>query len=443
MDAKSRSIIVFALVLVAMGQLSALAEDAPRPQRQGAPVCAKRRILRSSNFAVRTDLPKPEAAAAVKRMEAILTFASGYWGREPRGQINCIIARNAEDWPDSELPHPLARVWITGVGGATINERVGAGRFARIKSTVYANDQLGVIEHEIVHAYCSQAFGTSGPDWYKEGMAEFAAFGHDRAAGVRCHPRLIQVLRHEHRLSIEEIIRSDLHVERLSNSMLAMMADRANASQHVALDAWTDSDTEDVRRVKRAYLWSWSLCHMLANNPNYRHRFRTLGKNLLREKGDSFQHAFASVMDRLVFEHTFFLDHVDTGYRVDLCHWDWGQQFRDGFEWDAPQATVAAARGYQPSGLSVMGGQRWMYRTVGEWGTSETAPLVDADGNRRGEGRLMGVVLNNYRLSQPFALGSRGEFVAPVGGDLYLRCRDEWNRLADNRGQVEVWLKRP
>jgi hypothetical protein len=443
MSAITCRILALGLVLIAMGRLPAIAEDAPHGQRQAEAGHADRRIVRSSHFAIRTDLPEAEAAEALQRMEAILKFAARYWGREPRGQIKCIIARDLENWSDGELPHSLARVWIGGVGGATISEMAGVGRSARVKSTVYANDQPGVIEHEIVHAYCSQAFGTSGPVWYKEGMAEFAAFGHERTAGVRCDPRLIHVLRHGKRLSIEQIIRSDLHVERLRDSMTAMLANRTDVNRHVALDAWRDSDSEDVHRAKRAYLWCWSLCHMLENNPNYRERFRRLGNNFLRRKRDSFQRAFEEVMDQLAFEYAFFLDHVDIGYRVDLCHWDWDRQFRDCFEWDAPHATVAAARGYQPSGLTVMGGQRWQYRTVGTWGTSKSTAPVNADGNHGGEGRLTGVVLNNYRLSQPFALGSRGEFVVPVSGDLYLRCGEEWNRLADNRGQVEVWLRRP
>jgi hypothetical protein len=54
----------------------------------------------------------------------------------------------------------------------------------------------------------------------------------------------------------------------------------------------------------------------------------------------------------------------------------------------------------------------------------------------------MGVILHDYQLEGPFELGKRGTFVAPVTGQLYLRCQDSWTELADNDGEITVYLRR-
>jgi hypothetical protein len=53
----------------------------------------------------------------------------------------------------------------------------------------------------------------------------------------------------------------------------------------------------------------------------------------------------------------------------------------------------------------------------------------------------MGILFEDYQLSDPFELGSSGEWEAPSDGQLYLRCHDDWNSLADNSGSVTVKLK--
>ena len=55
---------------------------------------------------------------------------------------------------------------------------------------------------------------------------------------------------------------------------------------------------------------------------------------------------------------------------------------------------------------------------------------------------MEGVIFQNFTLSEPFALGAYGTFTPPSAGQLYLRCRDRWNELADNRGMMSVKIKR-
>ena len=44
-------------------------------------------------------------------------------------------------------------------------------------------------------------------------------------------------------------------------------------------------------------------------------------------------------------------------------------------------------------------------------------------------------------LSEPFPLGAYGSFTPPGSGQLYLRCRDKWNEIADNKGSMTVKIK--
>ena len=44
--------------------------------------------------------------------------------------------------------------------------------------------------------------------------------------------------------------------------------------------------------------------------------------------------------------------------------------------------------------------------------------------------------------SDPFELGEKGTFVGPSEGQLFVRCRDEWTRLADNKGDITLYVRR-
>ena len=155
---------------------------------------------------------------------------------------------------------------------------------------------------------------------------------------------------------------------------------------------------------------SWALCHMLLCNPNYATRFRALGDSYVTQGRDSFDSAFAPVAKEMAFEYAFFLEHMDVGYRVDLCRWDWQKRFHTLDARGTASARIEAARGYQASGLTVVAGQHYDYATIGSWGTSAEEPSTNADGDARGTGRMVAVVLDAYRLGEPFDLGNQGTF---------------------------------
>ena len=46
----------------------------------------------------------------------------------------------------------------------------------------------------MIHAYCFQTFGTAGPDWYREGMAELLAMNATPRKGAVCRERNLDAL---------------------------------------------------------------------------------------------------------------------------------------------------------------------------------------------------------------------------------------------------------
>ena len=148
-------------------------------------------------------------------------------------------------------------------------------------------------------------------------------------------------------------------------------------------------------------------------------------------------------MKQLDFEFRFALNHLEQGFRVDLCSWKWNKKFVSHIPADHPlSAAIEAAYGWQPSSLTVKAGAVYEYRAKDTWSAGKDAKSVDADGAADGRGRLVGVVMKDYELGKEFELGKSGSFTAPGDGDLYLRCRVPWTQIGDNSGKITVWLRR-
>ncbi len=401
---------------------------------------------RSKHFLIHTDLPPDAASALQSRLEATLSVVAKYWGRPSRGQIECYVAKDLQAWPDDALPHPLARVLIGGVGGGTVVRTQRNGKRTVAKAEVYSSARPGIAEHEAVHAYCNQTFGATGPDWYKEGMADMAYYHRHGEHDLRLPAEVLASLKRVKPRTLNEIVNRGRFTGKLHDSVDTMLAkheslvkmpDADKAIKHVPLEAWRPEHDEDVKTARESYLWSWALCHLLCENPNYADRFRALGLGYLTGQKATFEEAFGPVAREIGFEYEFFLAHLDNGYRVDLCSWEWNKQFLSAAQRPLTAVNIHSKRGYQASGLEVVAGQRYAYVATGSWALGEEK-AVTADGDAAGRGRLVGVLLDQYKLSEPFELGCRGVFTAPAAGKLYLRCRDAWNSLADNHGAIAV-----
>jgi hypothetical protein len=363
---------------------------------------------RSAHFLIHTDLTAEEAKKLLARMETMLSIISRYWGRSPSGVIECYVARNVSNWPAGTMD-PRGRQQIAAEGGVTLSKTRRRGDRFESKAVVYAHYGRGTALHESVHAYCSQAFGRTGPTWYAEGMAEMGQYW--KKAGdttVNTHPMVLKYLKVSRPKPIEEI----------------------TATGQTTGDSWQN------------YAWRWALCHLLAYNTNYADRFRPLGMGLLTGKDVSFDKTYGAMVKQLNFEYRFFLKHMDTGYRADLCSWDWRRRFTSPTSERHVAAKIEAGRGWQASGLTLNEGTEYAYSAAGTWKTAKDAAAVTADGADDGSGWLLGIIMKEMKLGEPFLLGTYGSFKAPQNGKLYLRCHDGWTDLADNTGELSVKFKR-
>lgn len=408
------------------------------------------RDYRSANFLVHTDLPADEANDLLKRLETMLTLISKYWGKPNKQTIEMFVVRDLEVWPPNSLEPPglesiEQQAGITMTSGA-VNRQTG--QLLAAKSRVYAIADRGVPQHEAVHAYCHQTFGRAGPTWYSEGMAEMGHCWREGESRVHCLPIVVKYLR-----SVEP------------KPLRAIVNGREQTG-----DSWQN------------YAWRWALCHLLANNPNYFDRFRPLGLGILADQPDAtFERVYGSMSQEIAFEYLFFLQHFDLGYEVTLTAWDWKTKFRRATSVPVT-CTIEANRGWQASRLLVKAGEEFEVSAEGSWSLSPDGPELTPFGvelldqkpvpeksatakkptatkrNSKTEpleelpsvcrydspfkpGQLVGVLFNDYELSEPFAIPADGSFVAPGEGQLFLRCEEVWNRLADNKGKVNLKFK--
>lgn len=443
-SSRGRSIVRFSLAAAAVGGLLAAPRALP-PAEGGEEPQAEVRApdeYRSPHLLVHTDLPPDEASRLLERLEATLGVVAQYWGRPLREPIECYVVADLSNWPEASLPHPVIRVLIGGVGGATLGRTERQGAAARCDAKVYASAERGVAEHELVHAYCLHTFGATGPDWYKEGMAEMAQF-RGAAGEVRCPADVIDYLHGRAPLALANVVESGEFTGAVTDSINKVVQRNAAARPGVRrepLADWTQEDSDAVQSARESYRWCWALCHTLCENPNYAERFKMLGQGYLNGQPASFGELFGGAADEVAFEYRFFVEHVEQGYRFDLCRWDWNKKFRAP-RGNGASSRVEANRGFQPSGSLVEAGEEYAYAARGAWRVGSDSVPCDADGDAAGVGRLEAVVLTDFDLGEPLRLGRAGTFVAPAAGKLYLRCRDGWGQLADNTGAVTVRIK--
>ena len=368
------------------------------------------RDYRSKNFLVHCDLSEDEAKQLLSELETMLSLISRYWGKPNRQMIEMYVAKNVNNWPKSVLQQmdPSGINSMAGGGGVTVGITATAGAQRYTKSTVYCTAERGVPKHEAVHAYCQQTFGTTGPLWYSEGMAEMGQYWRTDDSSVNCEDYVLDYLRKVQPKSLNDIV---------------------NPAVEITGDSWQN------------YAWRWALCHLLANNSNYQARFRPLGLAYLTNQNITFEQVYGPMADEIIFEYLFFLNHMERGYRVDLCSWDWTARFSRLLTGRATKTKVKAAAGWQPSRMLLEAGQKYDFSVSGQWKLGKDSESLTADGKADGSGRLVGVIFKDFKLSEPFELGDYGTFEAPESGQLWLRCRDDWGSLADNDGEMEVTLR--
>ena len=395
-------------------------------------------VYETQSLVVHTDLPAAETKLMMRRLDAMIDRIAKYWKRPLRGQIQCYIVRDLDAWSSADFPHPRVKTVLRHIGGITISY----SKANDFQATVYATCKPGVIEHEVVHAYCGQTFGRYGPDWYKEGMASVACHLTSKGTGLRCSPVVMDGIRKNPPLSVREITdagKFTLPLQKLWKRLsdLEIASDERFVSP--SPEIWGASQDELMQRVANSYRWSWALCYFLVNNDNYSGHFRTLGHHYMTGKDTRFEDFFRPVYRQLVFEFDLFVKNLNQGYSVELSRWNWKCLFSS-LDRGATAATqVKAAGGFQPSGCNLTAGETYSFRLSGHWRTHSHRGHQETEGDQADENAiLVGALLTGNQLCDEFELKPNCQFISPVTGQLYLRCHDHWNQLVDNSGSLRI-----
>jgi hypothetical protein len=365
------------------------------------------RLVRSRHFAFLTDVSDREWAVIRDKLERMVTNLERYLGRKSNGVVEGFIVRDLAAWPDGVLQEAAGVEKIRRGEGVCFNATLGPQR----RATLYSCDSHGVIQHECVHGFCHLTFGSTGPTWLAEGVAELGNYWREGDTSVAVDP------------AVMAYIRTATPKRRLTE---IAVPGREPAG------TWQD------------YAWRWALCHLLANNPNYADRFRPLAVALMEEKpGASFEATYGPVARELSFEYDQFLETVGNGARVDLAAWPWKAKFRPLAAGGTAKAMVASAAGWQAAGIMVDRGTSYDIEAQGTWQLAPGAAPTGGDGDGSGHGRLVAAVFHDFTLTPPIPIGEKSTFTAPADGQLFLRCDDDWSQLGDNEGKIEVVIRRP
>ena len=364
------------------------------------------RLVRSAHCAFLTDLPEREWVELRDKLERMIANLERFLGRRITGVVEGFVVDDLAAFPPDRIDDPLGIEKIARGEGVCRNSTLGPRR----RAVLYACGDHGVVQHECVHGVCHLAFGSTGPLWLAEGLAELGTYWREDDASVALPEPVISYLqRASPKRRLGEIV----------------------TPGRSAAGSWQD------------YAWRWALCHLLANNPNYADRFVPLAIGLMEQRPDaSFELVYGPVAGELAFEYDQFLATLADGCRPDLTAWPWEARFRPLAAGGRRRSRIKARGGWQASGVAVERGEAYGFETDGVWRTAPAGLATTGDGGPGGRGRLMAAVLDGFSLSAEFPLGATGSFTPPAGGRLFLRCADAWNELADNDGSLTVTIAR-
>lgn len=360
------------------------------------------RDVRSQHFLLHTDVSDRQGQILLDKLETMVGLISNYYRRRPRGIIECYVVRDLNNWSAETFPAGALEK-IREPAGVTITRSLGKQR----QTVVFSCDRHQTVQHEAVHAYCQQTFGSTGPVWYSEGMAEMGAYWKQGQLEVNIRPGVIRYL---------------------TNAKPKKMLDIVAAGQ-VTGDSW------------QAYAWRWALCHLLANNPNFSDRLKGLGIAMMSGKPASFEATYGDVAQQISFEYDQFVKNFGNGYRADLAAWQWNVKPKRLSNKKASR-TILAQYGWQATGISLEEKQAYNVVAEGTWQIAPAGEALTADGNSAGKGKLIGALFKDFELSEPFQLGSAATFVASGNGHLFVRCQDSWTELSDNNGKLKITLEK-
>jgi hypothetical protein len=418
-------------LLAAFVLLGILLEDATAEPPAGTGTL---NIRRSRHLLIHTDLNGRDSQQLISRLEAKLRIVSRYWAQPLSSPIECFIVDNTDLLPLTGNGKENASMLLRKIGGYAVRGPNG-------KPLLLANDTAGIAEHELIHAYCMSAFRSSGPDWYREGMACYFSQRWNARSAVHCDEPTMEFIRNSEYRSIREIVENTKFTAGIASSLNRAMLSNSTTGARVG---WDSQGDRELKKAIEAYRWSWALCQFLAANKNYSADFRRLGLAYLNGNTPQFDDYFAGNRKKLEAEFREFTTHVCDDYRVDLCRWDF-EITGDALEVSEKTiARVQASLGWQSSKAHVAAGSSYRLTAAGKWQFSKSSKPVSVAKplNSPRKGSVVAAILHRGKLSEPFLVHSQTSITPMHSGLLVLRCNEPWDAIGDNQGTVGVRIER-
>ncbi|HEV3005546.1 MAG TPA: hypothetical protein VGX78_13865 [Pirellulales bacterium] len=289
--------------------------------------------------------------------------------------------------------------------------------------------------HEGTHAYMFTRFGTCGPPWYMEGMAELLGTHALGADGPRLgvFPSHADDVRSWGRIGLVRRAVADGRVLPLSEVMA--YGPRAHLESE-------------------PYGWCWAAAAFLDGHPRYRERFRKLPAELSHDDFNGrVRTVFADDWRELDEEWRVFVGAIEYGYDLE----------RNAVEFVAGEAlprsgsdvVIRSDRGWQSSRIRLQAGSTYELAAKGRYQLAAGPPIWWCESNgvtiRYWNGRPLGQLLATVRCDDPSApgglaqatvVGLEAELTPERSGTLYLRVNDSPAELADNEGTLTVSVKK-
>lgn len=289
--------------------------------------------------------------------------------------------------------------------------------------------------HEGVHALMFSRYGSCGPSWYMEGLAELLASHRwdGRQLEVGTYPRS--------REEAEGLGRIELVRETIEDT-------QSLAPEQVM------SLRGSVSWPLQNYGWAWAFASFLAHHPSYRDRFWELPAHVAKPTFD--QHVqyqlFGEDWQELRLDWQFYLRNLCYHYDFEQA----GIDYSPGQPLPASGAVtqVPANRLWVNSGIEVQAGKRYRIAGRGRFviasGRATEPPQWVSEANgisfryekHRPLGMLLGCVISSQtKQVEPFAIGREHVIQPTANGTLFLRVNDSAGELAENAGALEVTIR--
>lgn len=297
--------------------------------------------------------------------------------------------------------------------------------------------RLHLLLHEGTHCFIETEFGSYGPPWYAEGMAEL--LGTHALQEGELHLGYFPATRDE--------------VPMWGRIKLVREAVRAGRSLSLP-DVLAFGPRAHLEN--EPYGWCWAAAAFLNRHPRYAERFQAMLTDLGQANfNQRFQQRFADDWDELLDEWQVYVSLLEYGYDHERA----AIQFAAGQPWTRNTASVEvlADRGWQSSGIELAANTKYRLTAAGRFQVADQPRVWWSEPNgvsiRYYRGRPLGRLLAAVRdtkpradhacaLAEPFDVGEELEFTPESTGTLYFRVNDSLAELADNARALTVNVQR-